>query len=74
MKTEELQQILARYGFKLVRCERKKIVVECPEGIFLKLSLCKPVDRMNSLVLMRWILGRDLYKKFLEEGWFQWDK
>jgi hypothetical protein len=49
-------------------------VVECPEGIFLKLSLRKPVDRMNSLVLMRWILGRDLYRKFLEEGGFQWDK
>jgi hypothetical protein len=28
---------------------------------------------MNSLVLMRWILGRDLYKKFLEEEGYKWN-
>jgi hypothetical protein len=73
LNVEELKRILERYSFKLIQCERKKIKVLCPEGIYKTLWLRVPLERWNKLSLMRWVLGEDEYRKLVEEEGFKWD-
>jgi len=76
MKLAELVSILDRYGFALKGYQRFKrgdrLTIQLPSGTIIQLDLRVPLERADKFVLMRWILGRDLYKKFLEEEGFKW--
>jgi hypothetical protein len=73
LNVEELRRILERFNFKLVYCDQKKIRLLRPEGITMTLWLKIPLERWDKFSLMRWILDREEYRRFIEEEGYRWD-
>jgi hypothetical protein len=73
LNVEELRRILEHYGYSLLKCDQKKIKLLRPEGITMTIWLRIPLERWNKFSLMRWILDRDEYRRFIEEEGYRWD-
>jgi hypothetical protein len=72
MNIEELKQIMSRYGLEFVKYVKLHstyhLYFKMEGGVIVWITFKKPIEKLDRLIVLYHVLGREKFKQYLEEA------